>query len=95
MNKIKKHLNLGNERGNILVYALVLLLVGSLLIVPTVSLMATGIHAGQDNEEQMKENYAADAGVEYAIIICSIILITARGWRFSCFIRYKCERFVG
>ncbi len=56
-----------NEAGNVLVTALVVLAVGVMIIVPVVSLMVTGMKAGQTVEEHMGELYAADSGVEYAM----------------------------
>jgi hypothetical protein len=46
---------------------LILLALGTLLIVPFLGYMATGLTATKVFEEVMTEGYAADAGVEHAI----------------------------
>ena len=57
-----------SQKGAVLVTALVILVVGALLIVPVISLLATGINAGRIVEEETDMLYAADAGVETAIL---------------------------
>jgi hypothetical protein len=56
-----------NEKGQALVLTLLLLLIGSLIIAPTLSLMGTGISSGRVYEQKDDEIYAADAGVEDAM----------------------------
>jgi hypothetical protein len=56
-----------DEKGQALVLTLVLILIGSLLIAPTLSLMGTGITGGRVYEQKNAEIYAADAGVEDAL----------------------------
>ena len=46
---------------------LILLLVGALLIVAVLSYAATTLKASQAFEKQVKEIYAADAGIEYGL----------------------------
>jgi hypothetical protein len=62
MNRLMK-----NEKGQALVITLLLLLIGSLIITPTLSLMGTGIQSGRVYEQKDDEIYAADAGVEDAM----------------------------
>ena len=65
----KRLIRRGNrQKGAILVTALVVLVVGVVLIVPVLSLMAAGINAGRIVEEETDMLYAADAGVETAIL---------------------------
>ncbi len=54
------------EQGQVLILALILLAVGSLIIVPLVVFMGTGLLAAQIVEEKANELYAADAGIEDA-----------------------------
>lgn len=56
-----------NERGQALLITLGFLLIGGLVIVPTLGHMYTGLKATQLQEERMNEYYAADAAVEDAI----------------------------
>ena len=56
-----------DENGQALLLVLVLLLVGGLIITPLMGLMSAGLKAGQTNEKQMAELYAADSGVEDAL----------------------------
>jgi len=56
-----------DEKGQVLILALVLLVVGGLILTPLLGLMSTGLLAGQVYEKKMDELYAADAGVEDAI----------------------------
>ena len=56
-----------NEKGNVLILVLILLVVGGLILTPLLGLMSTGLLAGQVYEKKMDEYYAADAGVEDAI----------------------------
>jgi len=53
------------ERGQALVLALILLLVGGLVTAPLLNFMGTGLKVGKEvYENKMYETYAADAGVE-------------------------------
>ena len=54
------------ESGQALLLALVMLLLGSLLIAPSLSYSATSLKTGKIVEEKMKGIYAADAGIEDA-----------------------------
>jgi len=55
------------ESGQALPIVLVLLLLGGLLIAPTLSYAATSLNAGQIVEKNVNGLYAADAGVEDAL----------------------------
>lgn len=55
------------ESGQAFLLVLVMLVVGSLLIVPSLTLASTSLKAGQMVEENMKGIYAADAGTEDAM----------------------------
>jgi len=55
------------ESGQAFLLVLVMLVVGSLLIVPSLTLASTSLKAGQMVEENMKGIYAADAGIEDAL----------------------------
>jgi hypothetical protein len=55
------------ERGQTLILALVMLVLGGLIIPPLLVFMSTGLLAGQKMELDVSANYAADAGVESAI----------------------------
>ena len=63
MDRIK----LKGERGAVLILVLILLLVGSLIIIPLLSFMVTGLKTGQAYEQRMYELYAADAGINDGI----------------------------
>jgi len=56
-----------DEKGQALILAVILLLVGSLIIVPLLGFMSTGLIAGQVFEKKMGGLYAADAGIEDAL----------------------------
>jgi len=56
-----------DEKGQTLVLALILLVVGGLIITPLLAYMSTGLITGEVYERRMDELYAADAGVEDAI----------------------------
>jgi len=66
---MKKTLNklIGNEQGQALIFALIMLAVGGLIVVPLLFFMNTGLSAGQIYEQKMEGLYAADAGVEDAL----------------------------
>ncbi len=55
---------LANESGQVLPLALILLVLGGLLVVPTLSLMSTSLNANHQVDTKNLELYAADAGVE-------------------------------
>lgn len=65
MRLLKKILR--NEKGFILPTALVLLVLGGLLLVPSVYLLQTSLKAGNAVDMNTKALYAADAGVEHAV----------------------------
>jgi len=56
-----------DEKGAVLILALILLAVGGLIIGPLLSYMNTGLRSGGVYERKADELYAADAGVEEAI----------------------------
>lgn len=56
-----------SESGQALPIVLVLLLLGGLLIAPTLSYASTSLNVGQIVEKNVKGLYAADAGVEYVL----------------------------
>jgi hypothetical protein len=56
-----------DEKGQALILALILLVVGGLIITSLLGLMNTGLITGQVYENKMHELYAADAGVEDAL----------------------------
>ena len=57
-----------DQRGQALLIALVFMLLGSLIVTPLLSHMATGLKTGKEvYEKRMDELYAADAGVEDAL----------------------------
>ena len=56
-----------NEKGQALIIVLILMLVGVPLIGAVLSYAATTLKASQAFEKQVKEIYAADAGIEYGL----------------------------
>jgi len=56
-----------DQKGQLLIGTLLLLLIGTLIIVPTLGLMGTGITSGRVYEQKDDEIYAADSGVEDAL----------------------------
>ncbi|MCJ7670074.1 MAG: hypothetical protein MUO61_06120, partial [Dehalococcoidia bacterium] len=56
-----------DEKGQAMVLALVLLLVGGLIVASLLSYMGTGLLTGRVYERRTAELYAADAGVEDAV----------------------------
>jgi len=60
-------LKLSAQEGRALALALVALAIGCLLIPPFLSYISTNLFASIATEEGMREQYAADAGVEYAV----------------------------
>jgi len=57
-----------DEKGKVLVWVLVLLVVGGLVLAPLMGLMNTGQVSGRIYESKMLEYYAADAGMELGIL---------------------------
>jgi len=60
-------LKLSAQEGQSLPLALIVLAIGALLIPPFLAYISTNLLASRVTEEGMKEQYAADAGVEYAL----------------------------
>ena len=58
---------ISDERGRALAWTLVVLGVGSLLIPPLLGRVSASLMACRSSEEGLKEQYAADSGVEYAL----------------------------
>ena len=56
-----------DEKGQVMILALILLVVGGLIIAPLMGFMSTGLIAGEVYERRMDELYAGDAGVEDAL----------------------------
>ena len=56
-----------DEKGQTMVMALILLVVGGLIVTPLLAYMSTGLIAGEVYERRTAELYAADAGVEDAL----------------------------
>ncbi len=52
------------ERGQVMILILILLVVGSLIIAPLLSYMGAGLIVGQAHHEMAADFYAADAGIE-------------------------------
>jgi len=61
---IKKKLK--DEAGQVLAMALIMLVLGGLLVVPTLSFMTTNLTANRQVDEANLGLYAADAGIQYA-----------------------------
>ncbi len=59
---------ISNESGRILVWTLVILALGTLLIPPLLARVSANLLASRAIEEGLKEQYAADSGVEYAML---------------------------
>ena len=53
-----------DEKGQILILVLILLVLGSLVITPMLAFMATGSKTGMTYRQNTEELYAADAGIE-------------------------------
>lgn len=56
-----------NEKGQFLLGALIVMLVGAVIVTATLAYAYTAIKYGQRAEAQVKRFYAADAGVEYGL----------------------------
>jgi hypothetical protein len=65
---IKRHISGCGEKGQVFVYVLIFLLLGSLIIPPTLNLMKAGIIAGEVIETRTLELYAADSGIDAALL---------------------------
>jgi hypothetical protein len=65
MMKLLKRI-LKEESGQVLPMALVLLLLGGLLVVPTLAFMTTNLNANRQVDQANLRTYAADAGIHYA-----------------------------
>jgi len=59
---------ISDERGWTLAWALVVMGIGALLIPPLLTRVGTSLIASRAIEESLKEQYAADSGVEYALL---------------------------
>jgi hypothetical protein len=57
---------LKDEAGQALAMALIMLVLGGLLVVPTLAFMTTNLTANRIIDEKNLETYAADAGIQYA-----------------------------
>lgn len=57
---------LSAERGQILILTLIMVLLGTLLIIPLLSYMATGIKTSRVYEENTNQLYVSDSGIEDA-----------------------------
>jgi hypothetical protein len=64
--KILRLKKVNGEQGQTLVMVIILLLVSSIVVVPLLQFMGTGIKASNIHENKMNELYAADAGIEDA-----------------------------
>jgi hypothetical protein len=64
MSRIKRKLK--DEAGQALPMALILLLLGGFLVVPTLALMTTNLTANRVVDQANLRTYAADAGIQYA-----------------------------
>jgi hypothetical protein len=57
----------GDEKGQALIWALIMVVLIGLIIGPLLGFMGTGVKTGQAHTEEMHRLYAADAGVEHAL----------------------------
>ena len=55
------------QRGQALILVLIALAVGSLLIIPTLNYLNTGLLRTRISERLLLQQYAADAAVEYSL----------------------------
>ena len=58
---------ISDEKGRVLAWTLVVLGVGALLIPPLLARVSASLMACRASEEGLREQYAADSGVEYAL----------------------------
>ena len=59
--------NMNSQRGQALILVLIALALGSLLISPTLNYVNTGLLETRLSKQQLLEQYAADAAVEYSL----------------------------
>jgi hypothetical protein len=59
---------ISDEKGGVLAWALVVLALGVLFIPPLLSRVSANLIASRTIEEGLREQYAADSGVEYALL---------------------------
>jgi Tfp pilus assembly protein PilX len=66
--KLRAKLNrgTGDERGQVLILVLIFLLLGSLMVIPLLNFVSTGLKSGVVYENKANELYAADSGVNDA-----------------------------
>ncbi len=65
---MKRHTGFGKgESGQALVWALILMAIGIVLLVPVLSLAGTSLRAAQIHEAKTLEFYAVDAGIQDAL----------------------------
>lgn len=64
---IRKLESMKRQRGQALILVLIALALGSLLITPTLNYAYTGLRETRVSQEQLLEQYAADAAVEYSL----------------------------
>ena len=74
--KVIRSINRG-QGGQILILVLILLILGSLMIAPLLSFMATGLKSNQVFDKKTDVMYAADAGIQHANGISSMISLPA------------------
>jgi len=63
----KRLRSINSQRGQALILVLAALALGSLLITPTIGYVSTGLVNCRISEEQLYEQYAADAAIEYTL----------------------------
>ena len=61
-------LKVSAQEGRALIMALIVLAVGALLIPPFLAHISTNLAATRATEKGLKEQYAADSGIEYALL---------------------------
>ena len=66
-NRMALRLRLEGEKGAVLPFALIILMVGLLVTIPLLSLGSTTIITSEVYEDRLLQVYAADAGIEWAI----------------------------
>ena len=59
-----RHLFKTREQGNIIIYTLIFMVLGSLVIFPLLAFMGTGLKTGAMYNVKSDALYAADAGIE-------------------------------
>ncbi|MFC1992590.1 hypothetical protein ACFLV3_02105 [Chloroflexota bacterium] len=63
----KKFRGIGGQQGETLILVLIALAVGSLVIVPTLSYVNTGLTASRIHQDALLDQYTADAAIEYIL----------------------------